>query len=208
MPHTSPDFIPETINIFLSSYSLNTTDVRRFVQFLGKVLFKFRLVFIARIWAQGFGIKDKDVEERIYIYMYVCTYVYVCAHTRKKERKREREEKKGEERKEKKKERKEKQRKKIKKRKRKREKDPRQDKKDIMRDDKSSEDQEKCEEGCDDVENESSIFHTMCNSTSRSIHTELRDASSGKQPPLHSILAEYCVVRVCLSLGQLGTTTT
>jgi hypothetical protein len=77
-----------------------------------------------------------------------------------------------------------------------------------MRDDKSSEDQEKCEEGCDDVENESSIFHTMCNSTSRSIHTELRDASSGKQPPLHSILAEYCVVRVCLSLGQLGTTTT
>jgi hypothetical protein len=36
-----------------------------------------------------------------------------------------------------------------------------------MRDDKSSEDQEKCEEGCDDVENESSIFHTMCNLTSR-----------------------------------------
>jgi hypothetical protein len=40
-------------------------------------------------------------------------------------------------------------------------------KKDIMRDDKSSEDQEKCEEGCHDVENESSIFHTMCNPTSR-----------------------------------------
>jgi hypothetical protein len=36
-----------------------------------------------------------------------------------------------------------------------------------MRGDKSSEDQEKCKEGCDDVENESSIFHTMCNPTSR-----------------------------------------
>jgi hypothetical protein len=38
---------------------------------------------------------------------------------------------------------------------------------DMMRDDKSNEDQEKCEEGCDDVENESSIFRTMCNPTSR-----------------------------------------
>jgi hypothetical protein len=36
-----------------------------------------------------------------------------------------------------------------------------------MRDDKTSEDQEKCGEGCDDVENESSIFHTMCNPTAR-----------------------------------------
>jgi hypothetical protein len=36
-----------------------------------------------------------------------------------------------------------------------------------MRDDKSREDQEKCGEGCDDVENEPSIFHTMCNPTSR-----------------------------------------
>jgi hypothetical protein len=75
-------------------------------------------------------------------------YVYVCAHIRKKEK--EREERKGKEKREKKKE-----------------KNPRQCKKDIMRDDKSSEDQEKCEEGCDDVENESSIFHTMCNLTSR-----------------------------------------
>jgi hypothetical protein len=51
---------------------------------------------------------------------------------------------------------------KRKERKRKSEKDPRQGKKDIMRDD-----QEKCKEGCDDVEIESSIFHTMCNPTSR-----------------------------------------
>jgi hypothetical protein len=36
-----------------------------------------------------------------------------------------------------------------------------------MRDDKLSEDKEKCEEGCDDVDNESSIFYTMCNPTSR-----------------------------------------
>jgi hypothetical protein len=36
-----------------------------------------------------------------------------------------------------------------------------------MWDDKSSEDQEKCKEGCDDVENEFSMFHTMCNSTLR-----------------------------------------
>jgi hypothetical protein len=36
-----------------------------------------------------------------------------------------------------------------------------------MSNDKSSEDQEKCKEGCDDVENESSMFHTMCNPTSR-----------------------------------------
>jgi hypothetical protein len=43
MPHTSPDSIPETINIFLPSYSLNTTHVRRFVQFLGKVLFKIQI---------------------------------------------------------------------------------------------------------------------------------------------------------------------
>jgi hypothetical protein len=93
-------------------------------------------------WVKGFGIEDKDVEERKKI------YVYVCAHTRKKERKREREERKRRE-------------------KKKSEKNPRQCKKDIMRDDKSSEDQEKCEEGCDDVENESSIFHTMCNPTSR-----------------------------------------
>jgi hypothetical protein len=46
-------------------------------------------------------------------------------------------------------------------------KNPRQCKKDITSDDKSSEDQEKCKEECDDVENESSIFHTMCNPTSR-----------------------------------------
>jgi hypothetical protein len=52
-------------------------------------------------------------------------------------------------------------------RKRKLEKDLRRGKKDIMRDDKSSDHQEKCEEGCDDVENESSIFDTMCNLTSR-----------------------------------------
>jgi hypothetical protein len=84
-------------------------------------------------------------------------YVYVCAHIRKKEK--EREERKRKERKKK--------REKSKERKRKREKDPRQGKKDIMRDDKSSEDQEKCGEGCDDVENESSIFHTMCHPTSR-----------------------------------------
>jgi hypothetical protein len=37
----------------------------------------------------------------------------------------------------------------------------------MMRDVKSCEDQEKCAEGCDDVENESSIFYTMCNPTSR-----------------------------------------
>jgi hypothetical protein len=76
----------------------------------------------------------------------------VCAHIRRKEK--EREERKRKERK-------------RKERKRKREKDPRQGKKDIMRDDKSCEDQEKCGEGCDDVENESSTFHTMCNPTSR-----------------------------------------
>jgi hypothetical protein len=71
----------------------------------------------------------------------------VCAHIKKEKGKRKKREKKKE--------------------KKKREKDPRQGKKDIMRDDKSSEDQEKCGEGCDDVENESSIFHTMCNPTSR-----------------------------------------
>jgi hypothetical protein len=54
-----------------------------------------------------------------------------------------------------------------KKKKREKRENPSQGKKDIMRDDKSSEDQEKCKEGCDDVENESSIFHTMCNPTSR-----------------------------------------
>jgi hypothetical protein len=77
----------------------------------------------------------------------------VCTH-KKKEEERERRKKKKE---------------KIRKRKKrkKREKNTRQCKKDIMRGDKSSEDQEKCKEGCDDVENESSIFHTMCNPTSR-----------------------------------------
>jgi hypothetical protein len=63
----------------------------------------------------------------------------VCAHTKKREERK----------------------------KKKREKNPRQCKKDIMRDDKSSEYQEKCKEGCHDVENKSSIFHTMCNPTSR-----------------------------------------
>jgi hypothetical protein len=38
-----------------------------------------------------------------------------------------------------------------------------------MRDNKSSEDQEKCKERCDDVENESSIFRSMCNLTSRAL---------------------------------------
>jgi hypothetical protein len=80
-------------------------------------------------------------EKKIYV------YEYVCAHIKKEKGKRKKREKKKE--------------------KKKREKDPRQGKKDIMRDDKSSEDQEKCGEGCDDVENESSIFHTMCNPTSR-----------------------------------------
>jgi hypothetical protein len=75
--------------------------------------------------------------------------MYMCVHTQGKEKKKREKERKEE------------------KRKRKGEKDPRQSKKDIMRDDKSSEDQEKCGEGCDDVENESSIFHTMCNLTSR-----------------------------------------
>jgi hypothetical protein len=64
-------------------------------------------------------------------------------------------------------EREEKRKKREKKEKKKERKNPRQCKTDIMRDDKSSEDQEKCKEGCDDVENESSIFHTMCNPTSR-----------------------------------------
>jgi hypothetical protein len=72
--------------------------------------------------------------------------VYVCGHTQEREKKKigakERE-------------------------KEKKNKNPRQCKKDITRDDKSSEDQEKCKEECDDVENESSIFHTMCNPTSR-----------------------------------------
>jgi hypothetical protein len=66
--------------------------------------------------------------------------------------------------------------------KRKREKDPRQGKKDIKRDDKSNEVQEKCGEGCDDVENESSIFHTMCNPTSR---TSLVPCSHYSFVPLH-----------------------
>jgi hypothetical protein len=54
MPHTSPDSILETINIFLSSYSLNTTHVRRFVPFLGKVLFNIQI-----------GIHVKRMDERI-----------------------------------------------------------------------------------------------------------------------------------------------
>jgi hypothetical protein len=54
MPHTSPDSIPETINIFLSSYSFKTTHVRRFVQFLGKVLFKIQI-----------GIHSKKMGERL-----------------------------------------------------------------------------------------------------------------------------------------------
>jgi hypothetical protein len=54
MPHSSPDSIPETINIFLSSYSLNTTYIRRFVQFLGKVLFKTQI-----------GIHSKKMGERL-----------------------------------------------------------------------------------------------------------------------------------------------
>jgi hypothetical protein len=37
---------------------------------------------MSKRWAKGFGIEDKDVEEREKI-----IYVYVCAHTRKKERK-------------------------------------------------------------------------------------------------------------------------
>jgi hypothetical protein len=84
-------------------------------------------------------------------------YVHVCAHIRKKRERERTKKKKG----------KKKKREKRKERKRKRENDPRKGKKDIMRDDKSCEDQEKCGEGCDDVENESSIFHTMCNPTSR-----------------------------------------
>jgi hypothetical protein len=112
---------------------LNTTHVRRFIQFLGKVLFKIQIGFHIKKWARGFGKEDKDMEERK---IYIC----VCARTRKKER--EEKEKK-------------------------REKNPRQGKMDIMSDDKSSEDQEKCKEECDDVENKSSIFHAMCNPTSR-----------------------------------------
>jgi hypothetical protein len=106
------------------------------------------LVFIAKRWVKGFGKEDKYVRKDIYIYTYIYTYIYiyvcVCAHIRKKERKREK-----------------------KRKRKKRERNPRQCNKDIMRDDKSSEDQEKCEEGCDDVENESLIFHMMCNPTSR-----------------------------------------
>jgi hypothetical protein len=101
------------------------------------------LVFIAKRWVKCFGIEDKDVEKRKNIYM------YMCVHTKKEREKRE--------------ERKEKE----KREKQKREKDRTQGKKDIMRDDKSSEDQEKCEEGYNDVENESSLVHTMCNPTSR-----------------------------------------
>jgi hypothetical protein len=73
--------------------------------------------------------------------------MYICVHTQGKEKRKKKEKKKEKKRKEE--------------RKGKREKDPRQGKKDIMRDDKSSEHQEKCKEGCDDVENESSIIHTM-----------------------------------------------
>jgi hypothetical protein len=92
MPHTSPDSIPETIDIFLSSYSLNTTYIRRFVQFLGKVLFKIQMVFMSKGWTKGFGIEDKVVEERIYIYIYIYMCVCVCvgAHTQEKREKRER----------------------------------------------------------------------------------------------------------------------
>jgi hypothetical protein len=46
------------------------------------------LVFIAKRWAKGFGIEDKNVEERIYI------YVKVCAYIKRKKRKRERGERK------------------------------------------------------------------------------------------------------------------
>jgi hypothetical protein len=94
MPHTSPDSIPETIDIFLSSYSLNTTYIRRFVQFLGKVLFKIQMVFMSKGWTKGFGIEDKVVEERIYIYTYICVCVCVSARTHKKKEKKEREERK------------------------------------------------------------------------------------------------------------------
>jgi hypothetical protein len=76
--------------------------------------------------------------------------MYMCVHTQKKEKRGKRKRKGRKEERES-----------------KREKNPRQFKKDIVRDDNLSEDQEKCEEGCDDVENESSIFHTMCNPTSR-----------------------------------------
>jgi hypothetical protein len=107
------------------------------------------LVFISKRWAKGFRIEDKDVEERKNI------YVYVCAHIRKN-RERERKGKKEKEKREEKRREKKKKERKI-----------RLGKKDIMRDDKSSEDQDKCKEGCDDVENESSIFRTMCNPTSR-----------------------------------------
>jgi hypothetical protein len=99
------------------------------------------LVCIAKGWAKGFRIEHKDVEERK-------KYICICLCTHKKKRERERKERKRKERKRK-------------------VKNPRQCKKDIMRDDKSSEGQEKCKEGCDDVENESSMFHTMCNPTSR-----------------------------------------
>jgi hypothetical protein len=51
---------------------------------------KFRLVFIAKRWAKGFGIEDKDVEERKNI------YVYVRAHIRSKKRKEKKERRKKE----------------------------------------------------------------------------------------------------------------
>jgi hypothetical protein len=91
--------------------------------------------------------------------------ICICVHTQENKIKREKKEK--EKRKREKKEKKKEREKRKEERERKRDEDPRQGKKDIMRDDKSSEDQEKCKEGCDDVENESSIFHTMCNPTSR-----------------------------------------
>jgi hypothetical protein len=43
------------------------------------------LVFIAKRWAKGFRIEDKDVEERK-------KYVYVCAHTKKKKKREKRKE--------------------------------------------------------------------------------------------------------------------
>jgi hypothetical protein len=76
-------------------------------------------------------------------------YMYMCVHTQEIKREKEREERKS------------------KKEKTKREKNLRQCKKDIRRDDKSSKDQEKCKEGCNNVDNESSMSHTICNLTSR-----------------------------------------
>jgi hypothetical protein len=43
------------------------------------------LVFIAKRWAKGLRIEDKDVEERK-------KYVYVCAHTKKKKKREKRKE--------------------------------------------------------------------------------------------------------------------